>query len=81
MYSCVADNHFFSGAESFAASDFCADSNNVCALFGTAVAVPFFVLAFVVIVAVISLISVLGLISVIIIALFAHRVYKGKIGC
>ena len=76
MYSCVADNHFFSGAESFAASDFCADSNNVCALFGTAVAVPFFVLAFV-----ISLISVLGLISVIIIALFAHRVYKGKIGC
>ncbi len=75
MYSCVADNHFFSGA------DFCADSNNVCALFGTAVAVPFFVLAFVVIAAVISLISVLGLISVIIIALFAHRVYKGKIGC
>lgn len=81
MYGNAADNKFFSVAESFAASSSCANSNGVCAIFGTAVAVPFFVLSSVIISNVISLISVLGLISVIIIALLAHRVYKGKIGC
>lgn len=80
MFTNAADNKFSSFAGSFVVSSSCANSN-ICAIFGTAVAVPFFVLAFVIISNFISLISVLGIISVIIIALLAHRVYKGEIGC